>query len=366
MKKISDINGLKQFFEKISDNDGERDFELKITHLVRGEASVPKIEKDALENWSRNILQDDAKYKKNIRYAAFYVLAILYRDGKKFKEAERLIYDHESEFAEKITYPHLRLLHSISLRQPISYDDVLGTYERRESQKGNAGLVNMYAATVAYYYEQNCVEKRKKKREEDIGKALIAVDDAIRLDPTYIRYHYNKSRLLFLAGNFDEALEEVDTAILKQLPNNSYTRIISDYQSHKMKILVELGKREIAQEQANIEKEVEKVKGSLVKNIEIVGFFAAVVAFSIGSIQIVAVQENLTYAMQLIVVLFASLLSVFSAFGIILHGWQDWRRSVPHVLFFVVGIAIAFLLLCLSTPSYPPYPPEPSYPPINP
>lgn len=336
---------LIKFFQDLPD-DKERDFELSVTGLAK------KSKTDDLEVKLLAILKQDLGVK--IKYAAFYTLAIMHRYNKDFAKMRQLISSYADEFQGMATYSHLCLLHHLCSGQPLTYKEIEAAYDNRINLKNNAGVVHLFADIIATFYEETSEIRMKRNH---IEQAIEAIDSAIKSDKTYAKYHATKSRLLFLDGHLDEALYEIDMAIAKELPKNSnYMINMYAYQNHKIKIVTETGKRDIAEktnvmisemakEQLAIKCEIDNINESLIKNIEFIGFFAGVIALVIGSLQMSANQPP-GDAIKLIIVLFGSLLSVFAGFGIVLHGFNK-KKTLPNLVVMFFGLIVVGGVLLL-------------------
>jgi tetratricopeptide (TPR) repeat protein len=210
----------------------------------------------------------------------------------------------------------------------------------------NAGVVHNFAETIASAYEESDVSTKSFIKNEWLEKANEAIDLAINLDSTYAKYYCTKGRLLAIEEKYDEAKESIRRAIdiedsgkidyvirlgnyqyyLLLVQNNQYNKLIDDQMIENQKTM-----------NKTVEDIDNKLKETNIKNLEFLGFFAAIVSFTIGSIQIIN-NQTFESAMNLIIVLFAALLSVFSAFGFMLNGLK--KNSIPNVIVFVIGVTL--------------------------
>ena len=252
-------------------------------------------------------------------------------------------------------YSHLELLHKLSCvenlpdKYKLTGKDVKRAQENSDNHFGNAGVVHLFADIVATLYENP--PKLIQSNDYLIQQAINAANRAIELDNNYIKYRCTKTRLLLLKGSLDDALNEINEAISKTSPGSAD---YSTYLEQKIKIVVERGKQEISskieamkddlsQKQDQLVKKQKLVEDKVVRNIEFIGFFAAVIALVLGGLHMAANERQLTDAIKLIIVLFACLLCVFAGFGIILHGYNK-KKSKPNIICFFIGLGAIILM----------------------
>jgi len=326
---IDRTENLINFFSALP-SDGQRDFELSLTGLVKRFS-----DRNDLDDKLKAVLNGGSNV--NIRYAAFYALAILHRYNKEYPKMQSLVYSHESEFGGMDTYSHLRLLYALSAEEQLTFNHIETAYENSQKLSDNAGIVHLFADLTATFCEKE-FDNERQEIGEYIKKALAAVDKTIKMDPDYAKYYCTRSRLLFLNDNLIPALRNIDKAISMESPKSSnYTMNICLYQNHKIKIVFEIENRNIDEKTNKLTKEIKKIKKNLVKSIEIIGFFSGVIALVIGSLQMAASSPE--DAIKLILTLFGSLLSAFAAFGIILHGF-DKDRTPSNLFVMIFGLLV--------------------------
>jgi hypothetical protein len=102
---------------------------------------------------------------------------------------------------------------------------------------------------------------------------------------------------------------------------------------------------QVAQARSQVEESVKRADDSSIRNLEFLGFFAALISFTIGSIQLSAAQKAVGPA-PLIVVLFGALLCAFAGFTFIVQ--RDfsvaWRRAAPVFALGTIALAVGSLL----------------------
>lgn len=318
----------------------ERAFEIGLTDLVQNtDSNTLRIE---LLKLIDTYLEDE-----RLSYSAFYCLSILYRRKKDITLLGELISKYEGVFREHPTFSHIYVLY---LKEKGIGRDVLRviqkSYEAYTKLNKNAGVVHNFAETIASAYEDSDNQTRESIKKEWLSKANEAIDLAIELDRTYAKYYCTKGRLLAIDKKYMEAKEAIKRAIdIEDSSKIDYVIRLGNYQHYLLLIQTEHYSEAIsAQIQdnetliLNTNKQIdEKFKENNIKNLEFLGFFAAIVSFTIGSIQIIN-NQNFEEARNLIIVLFAALLSAFSGFGFLLHGFS--KKAIPNIIIFLIGMGI--------------------------
>lgn len=319
-----------------------RNFEVALTSLVERE------DNNELRKNLSEILESDAEEK--LRYAAFYGLSILYRRKKDISLLEKLVLHHESEFRDNATWPHLIVLY---LKEKGIGRDVIRviqkSYEAYLNIRHNAGIVHNFAETVISAIEDSDSKTQDTIKENWIEKAVEAIHDAIELDPNYAKYYCTKGRILAFTGDYIAARENIKRAIdIEDSSKSDYVVRLGNYQYYLLLVQSNQQKAELNNNLISNKKLIEQSKTEIdqkfkevnIKNLEFLGFFAAIVSFTIGSIQIVN-KQTFDQASSLIIVLFGALIAVFGGFGFVLHGWN--KKSVPSLIVFVLGALIVLL-----------------------
>lgn len=325
-------------------NEVERAYELSITQYVT-EIESPTLRKDL-----NDILASDS-YNNEVRYAAFYSLSILYRRNKDISLLENLINSYESQFKEHPTFSHLYVLY---MKEKGVGRDVIKliskAYDAYQKMSLNAGVVHNFAETVTSCYENSDNTTKDLIKKDWLFKANEAIDNAIELDRTYAKYYCTKGRLLAIDNLFSEAKASINRAIdIESSEKSDYVIRLGNYQYYLLRVQSEEYKCQIDALVSENEKIIQTTKRELddkfkehnIKNLEFLGFFSAIVSFTIGSIQIIN-NQSFENAQSLIIVLFSALLSLFGAFGLILHGFN--KRTLPNILAFVIGITFIIII----------------------
>lgn len=339
----SGINQIHKVLASLPD-EKERGFEIALTNLVE-DVEDNDLRKELSEILKAN-LEDEA-----LAYPAFYCLSILYRRKKDITLLGELIEKYEGTFRDHPTFSHVYVLY---LKEKGIGRDVMRviqkSYEAYTKLNNNAGVVHNFAETIASAYEDSDNQTRELIKKEWLAKASEAIDLAIELDRSYAKYYCTKGRLLAIDKKYTEAKEAVKRAIdYEDSGKKDYVIRLGNYQHCLLLIQTEQYSEEISKQIAdnenlicNTNKQIdEKFKENNIKNLEFLGFFAAIVSFTIGSIQIIN-NQPFEQARNLIIILFAALLSSFSGFGFLLHGLG--KKAIPNVIMFLIGVGTIIVI----------------------
>lgn len=304
-----------------------REFELILTALASGHERTRLI-----ADLRRALTDSDDPV---VRYAAFYGLNISLRCSKDYSLLEDLINQYQQEFGHHVTFRHLVVLFNIERGLGKQKNEIVAmAFDDSEQFAHNAGFVHLFADTVPSLCEESDDDVAANLVAEWLPRARTAAEKAISLDRRYAKYYCTKGRLLAIAGEHDEALALVKTAIdMEDSSKSDYAIRIGNYQYYRLSIqarrneevfgarmkesaTVLLAKQGAVEE--GLASAVRHMDESTLKNLEFLGFFAGLISFTIGSIQI-AVHQNVNAAGRLIVVLMGALLVAFAGFSFILE-----------------------------------------------
>ncbi|GAA4378701.1 hypothetical protein [Paeniglutamicibacter cryotolerans] len=282
---------------------------------------------------------------EDVAFAAFYCGTILLRRMKDFTELESWFMIYGPRFAGRPAYGHTRVMSD--LERGLRNVDVSQTLRlSRGYAQGfpkHTGFVHLYADVVATARELARENGDEQPPVDAIESGLKAVDDAIALEPGYAKFYATKARLLALRHDYGEALICITFAIDREDSSRSdYAIRIGNYQSLRLSIQSQENDRKLRnrieeysrefdrkhdEAEAKLAESVSRMDGSTLKNLEFLGFFAALISFTIGSVQM-AVSFPPQDAAGLIVVLMGALLVAFSGFSFILErhlSTSSWR-----------------------------------------
>ncbi|CBH20519.1 membrane protein of unknown function [Acetoanaerobium sticklandii] len=343
------IKYVEAYFEFISD-EKEREFEIQIGNLI-------KLEIDKyLENvFDRILLDSNFSYK--VKYASFYSLCTLYRRNKEYSKYHKLIDSYTKDFQTQYTFPHLKsmcLREIISLRK-IGYnldlkDSINLAKEAKNNLPNNIGVLHSYAVVVAMAFEEELYDINNEENKKELYDAIEIAQRIINKED-FAKFYSTYGRLLCIDGKYDEAKKNIRNAIDKEDKDKlGYALSIGDYQTQLLNVEFKKSKNEFSDIKKLLENKVEGVKTDIIEareklenektnNLEFLGFFTAIISFTIGSIQI-ANGQDVRDAARLIVVLAGSLLIVLGGFGTILHGKN---RFMSNLFTGIMGIVMIIL-----------------------
>lgn len=343
---------LKERLEQIlaqygSEEDNE--FEHALTRLVSDAADRPTPE--------QYLQLVEGEGDQSLRYAAFYCLTIRYREDRDISKLGALLARYESQFKQRPTFHHLKTLYL--LEKEINSEDsfqllLSSSYEDSLRFPDNPGFLHLFADTAASIFEQ--VEDEVELNgftEKWLGLAVEAVDKAMAIKPEYAKYYCTKGRLLAFCGRdkYRAALHQVDIAIDKEISTRGdYLSRINGYERARLEIGSRHRQRELQEKldavEGKFQEYEQKMQDSNIKMMEMLGLFAGILGFLIGSVQLLNGQPFLDAA-RLIVVLMGSTICVYSAFTFIVHKLQRETvlRSLLMLLFGLVTIG-GGLLFC--------------------
>lgn len=325
-----------------------REFEVSLTKLAQSATNPRHIE--VLEELLASAADEDHAY------AAFYCLNIIHRRNRDFTLLERLITAQEARFGVRPTFQHLKVLFTIDRGVGRRKEELIQwAYEDANANADNAGFVHLFADVVASLAEEADTEHERNVVDTWLDDAIAAANRAIRLDSRYAKYYATKARLLAFKGQYAESMELIHMAIdTEDSTRPDYAIRLGEYQSRRLWIqarrsdlvLAERsqGAADALQDRYNslrdgLDSATEKIDESNVRNLQFLGFFAALISFTIASVQIAAAQPP-NDAIRLIIVLTGGLLVAFSGFGVLLEGGRLGAPVRRIVLVGLIGAAV--------------------------
>lgn len=336
-------------FLRILPDEKERAFEEWMVRLI---SETMSIEKDLIK-----ILEENQESLK-VLYNAFYCICTYYRKEKNIIKYKEILVRYEYCFAENPTYSYLKAMY---LMQRGTEADIKAAIKL--SQKSmeyipdNVGIIHCYTEVVAKAFEENILNLKNNKPKLNEAKKLL-LSKVLRETYDYAKFHCTYGRLLGISGNYIEAAKEIISAIDKEISDGNYYSLrMAEYQRYLIQVTSKNYEKAILQFEdynsnmdrwnremgANIANSIEKVQGALNKNLESLGFFAALVSFIIASVQILT-NLNFEDAFELILALGGTMMIVLSGFGIILNGCMYIKRSKAVFGMGVITITLALVI----------------------
>lgn len=317
--------------------EGEREFELRATAV----GVDPATDLQLLDTLARR--GDEAGY------AAFFSLVSGQRRKKDYRKMLHAVEWGARLYGDRPTFTHLVMLTYLEAGVPAGQEEqtLLSAYEDYQQFSTNAGHVHLFADMVATILESD--EKMLERfRDRWLGEALLAASRAITLTPQYAKFYATQARLEALDGEYDVAMRLIDQAIdLEDSSRGDYALRIGNYQTQRVRIVFDRRAASLAEHsrqsadslrnelshlttalteaRAELAHAHEETRRGAVRNIEFIGFFAGIVSFTIGSLQLAAGQ-NARDAALLILMLTGAMLIAFTGFSYLLEPPSRERR----------------------------------------
>lgn len=348
-------------------------------HLRKFELLSGKLMKQAGEHtlqMLRDIIaREELPFK--IRFSAYFCLAFYYRRMFMMNELKKLLTDHSHLFDSIPFSDHVKVLYyshaggKQNLLQALKYSRNLIENPMFDQ---HLGILHAYCDVVV-----SCVDEGMSDEvPQDLEQASRLIDTVLELDEdNYAKFYHTKARLLIETGHFEEAAKYVHLAIkYEDTSTQDYAIRISHYRStllnikyrrehqqmkQEMEHQLEMAKSLIEQNRRDIEKRInvhnqttEKMKDEMVnlrqQNMQMLAFFTAIISFTIGSINIIGLQNNFYFASLIILVLGGSLLLINLGLGIILSTSPfKWRKNIFIATVGMLLIVMAVGLYILDT-----------------
>ncbi len=308
----------------------------------------------------------------NIRYIAFYCYFTFHRRKLDYNDIDSKLCTFSNDFEGFLSFSHLVIMHEIDKPKytELSLQEVLNGLEKaygniqsiNDLSRQNkfidgkpavyniAGVNHAFAELFATYCE-NYDSFKDNLMNDWCEKAERAIITAQRGNE-YAKYHSTHGRILAQKGLYRDALREIDLAIdLENSTSNEaeYALRMIQYQSYRNRIQAHFELDTLKKKQNEINKDLETVKGSLVSNVEIIGFFTGIISFIVASVNI-ATSMNATEAGVLMVITLGALLTAFGCFSLLLN---TARKNIYKCFVVCTGIVLILLggvtLFCLPT-----------------
>lgn len=333
--------------ERVLDN-GEctRTFEVELTKFVNSLKDISVLES----------LRDSNDESEKV--VGIYGLFIYYRHMMEYDQLDQLLRDYGDCFTNRLSLSHLRTIFYIDSDIFYSSEEILQQlndayrvtlkYQNMASRctdfspdkKINVeGSLHAFADLFATYCERY-ETLQPTLVSEWYKRALSAIDAAIQASPNYAKYYCTRGRILAQTHEYDDALNNIQKAIRLESPNSNkenYSLRIMQYQSHKINIQARLQIYKLDMQQARINADMDKMKSTLLSNVEIIGFFAGIISLVIGSLNL-AEGQTAKDAASLILILLGSQVVVFDCFSMLLH--MTKKNLARYIVIFIVGALI--------------------------
>lgn len=281
----------------------------------------------------------------SLKFNAFYSLMVLYRKQKDVSKAEKIAKKYNNLFKDKPLY--LYQMSSIYKKRLTKSDAILAIEYARQAKKQiemvnekYPGFYHNLADVIALAYENKLISGNELLEEglENITKALA-------IDYNYAKYYCTLGRLQILEGNYIEARKNIIHAIdIEDSTRKDFALRISDYQDVLVKCSITQSMNEVEKVMTNfeqnkleLEQELEKIRNSV---IEFIGFFAAILALVLTSVQI-SVHMGWTDSIKVIGFMIGGIIIAFSCLRLIL----DFSLKTIAQMLIIAAMGGGFILL---------------------
>lgn len=354
LSKADIVNKFKEISTKKLD-ESSREYELKVVGIVKDYKGddrefINNLEAILLEN-----LQDSSE----IAYMAFYCIATYHRRRKNITYYKDLLDKYRKEFGKYKSLQFLELMFD-KLEGKKHFEQILTQANNLcQQMPDNVGVVHCFSETVA----EVCERPNQHIDERMLQWLELAIDrikKVIENDCNYAKFYCTTGRLLAIKAmttNDEEkrqdayyhAVEYIKQAIdLEESMTSDYALRIGNYQHYINMIQLDFYKDSLDKQWSSTQEKLDKKINSInVQNLEFLGFFVALVSFTLGSISFIKENSFETCA-TLILVLMGALLVAFSGLGFILHGFEN--KVKPNLA--VMGIGALIIVGSLWYGSY--------------
>lgn len=274
--------------------------------------------------------------------ALFLELTILWRD-RDFAQYRAVVAGARVRFRDNPRFPSLEAQAcSCSVDARVLRRGLDHAKTALANLPGRPGILHTFAALVASLADQD------KAKDVWLSEAEDALEEVIRLNPTYAMYHATLARILLHQDRYREATDAVTQAIeLEPSTGRHYALRVGDYQD--IRTAISFGERadQLRQEHEAVTETVTNVRSEFedmrTQVFALLGLLAAVVAFIVTGVQ-VARQQALADAAGLMALIASSILAVFAGFRLLFLDRAGDRRAYV-VLTLAVSVTIGIWAL---------------------
>ncbi|MDO4851668.1 MAG: hypothetical protein Q4A93_07430 [Actinomycetota bacterium] len=339
-------------------SDVERPFENAIARLANTchnrKALVEKLRAD---------LAKANEHDSATRYSMFYCMVTALRYDRNVSEGIKAVEEYGDEFSSFPSFTHLQLLAKLQEDLSTYTDDevdqlIADGFKSSQRVPFNEGYPHLFADLVATACEQARGDRLAQLRQMWLQRAVDAANAAIALERNYAKFYCTLGRLQAQQGLYVEAQRNINHAIDLESPERTdYAVRIGGYQAALINVRateVEENTQavhdDIRQSVESFSEELDAAREDLANartsNLEFLGFFAALISFTIGSIGLVQ-GASASDAAGIIVVLAGALLLAFAGFTfIVLRNRNEvMRKALPMAALGAVVLILGFIWL---------------------
>lgn len=322
---------------------------------------------------------------EDIQFGLFVLMVkrAIHPDPSDFNTLSRLDEEYRDSVPDRPTKPYFRsLLYRYGYEREHRQRGIRLAYEAVDAQVENPAIYNNFAAQVVEVEEQFGIDSLDLDIEDgDVSElALEYAEKAVRQDSTEAEYYATLGRVHSLLGDLEEAERNVQRAIELRLdedtqgsPNTaSFRSILRTIKSKRktQKIEAQLQEAqeqfdEISEKHSLLEEQYESLEGQYesieskfedsveqfrTTTLQFIGFFTALLAVVVTSVQVTEITNSVSAARSLIITLIGGILVSFGGFSLMLPD-KEGGYSKPVRLGVLVLIGI--LLLVASSVDVP-------------
>ena len=298
-----------------------------------------------------------------LRFSAFYCLFTQYRRFEQrydlldlveqnidmFKNIKELSYLCDIVLSQYNKFKCLDTLKKQYYKGALKYaDQAINEYNLQNSH--NIGCFNNYADIVLDLLPLDDIVEDK-----DVYRALKYVDSAIHIHEEernlqpYANYYCSKARLFAHQGQYEMARKMISLAISYERTDQRDSLIrLSNYHNIQLEIktkealeTLETNISEANEKYANISNQID---GQQTKYIEILSFFAAIIALIMGSISITLSCTDFSMACALILILSGCLILAYVVLKCLFSIQKGWGKIGISCLFSILLIVAGILI----------------------
>lgn len=265
-------------------------------------------------------IASDEKRDCHTRRGALWALGKYYLREQDHLQFESLMKRLRDAFHDDPVYNHLWASWYMDRPGTDNLQAALGFAKRAVTDPlAHAGMFHCYALIVATLIEQ----KALSSTDGHLNEAMRYVQKAIEQDPEFARFYHTKGILESLDGRYDDARESERQAIQREKHDlEDYSKRLASYYEGLLRINARQSEHEMRQTVANLQ---EQVAGFRDRYLELLAFFAAVLALITGSFSIMK-EQSFTAAFSLLITLGGVLICSFGALAATLRK-NPWRNA---------------------------------------
>ncbi len=356
-----------------------REFEIKLDGLQKDPQKFFALKKgECIYDFCKKFIQTMIT-ANNIEaaYAGFYFISIHSRRAQQFHKYEEFDLEFGATFRTQSTYNHITNVYYLATAIPeAKYHDILQkSWVDYQKFDNHSGIVHCFADIVATIYEDAILMQKNDYitliRNSYLVDALKAVEKAMSLSAennrNYAKFYSTKGRLVAIEGDYVTGKKLIKQAISYE-DNNGKIQAYEN-QLNRLELLKIhsglLNKYELTEQHLqNMEKHVksinsdlkdsvtsferdinDKLSNNMIKNIEILTFFTSLIGFLVSSITIAVSTQSLRDAYDIIILIFAAFLVVFSTMDLILKVKYEQEVQVkPNYIAISIGVILILVM----------------------